>query len=300
MGFLERAIKKGIRDGVGKAVGEAISKAVEPTATNLANKAAQQMNQMNGQAQNTMQNQMKQAFPQNQGRAGGLGMFSGLEGALTNLEKAAQGFATEMSKNVKICPACNQPASADKKFCPNCGGPLPEQTVSESAVCPNCGKQNDLGTKFCQDCGTKLPIAEQEEQAKAAREASVMAEWDQIIPMFPKWNCGGTNFDIEAYGEGVRFAADFEKNEYAARNAVDNYRSLLLQNGFRPAGQYPSDYQLYNMIGGSCYHVDLEHCFDGDGDCPCIYFTIGEPTGGFNYVKPEPKKKIGFKDILKF
>lgn len=308
MGLLDRAIKKGLREGVGRAVGEAVKKAVEPTANNLANKAAQQMNNMGNQMQNSVQNTMQSNGGQNEGydngmqqsasRSGGLGMFSGLEGAFANLEKAAQGFATEVSKNVKVCPACNQPASADKKFCPKCGTALPEQTVSEASVCPNCGKQNDIGTKFCQDCGTKLPAAVQEEQVRAQREAAVMEEWDAKIPTFPKWNCGGSNFCLENYEQYIMFSADFAGNNSAARNAVEQYRNLLLQNGFRPAGQYPDNYQLYNMIGGYCYHVDLEHCFDGDGDCPCIYFAQEEPAGGFNYVKPEAKKVKGLFDLF--
>ena len=304
MGFLDRAIKKGLREGVGRAVGEAVKKAVEPTANDLANKAAQQMNNMGNQMQNSIQdNGMQNAgynnsINQSSGRSSGLGMFAGLEGALSNLEKAAQGFATEVSKNIKICPACNQPAGADKKFCPKCGAALPEQTVSEASVCPNCGKQNDIGTKFCQDCGTKLPAAIQEEQAKAQKEAAVMEEWDAKIPMFPKWNCGGSNFCLENYDNYIMFSADFEGNNNAAGNAVEQYRNLLLQNGFRPAGQYPNNYQLYNMFGGYCYHVDLEHCFDGDSDCPCIYFGQEEPAGGFNYVKPEKKKAKGLFDLF--
>ena len=43
-----------------------------------------------------------------------------------------------------------------------------------------------------------------------------------------------------------------------------------------------------------------EHCFDGDPDCPMIYFDKSEPTGGFDYVKPEPKKQIGLKDLFEF
>ena len=53
-------------------------------------------------------------------------------------------------------------------------------------------------------------------------------------------------------------------------------------------------------IDGVVYNVDTEHCFEGDSDCPCIYFLTGEPTGGFDYVKPEPKKPLGFKDLFNF
>ena len=219
---------------------------------------------------------------------------------MANLERSVQGYATEAAKNMKVCPNCNKPTTADKKFCPECGTQLPEQTVAQGAVCPNCGKQNAIGTKFCQDCGTKLPAAIAEEQAQADRNAAVMAEWDEKLPQYPKWNCGGSEFNIEEYDPGCfEFRANFNGNHQAARRAVDEYRQILLQNGFRQAGEYPCIEHLYKMENGVCYHVDTGMCFEASPDSPSISFTIGEPRGGFNYVKPEPKKKTSFLDLFK-
>ncbi len=270
MGFLERAIRKGVSDAVGKAIG----KAIEPAATNLANKAADAIDQA---AHNTEQQVQRS---------------SGLEGAMSNLERSVQGYATEAAKNMKICPKCNKPTTADKKFCPDCGTSLPEQTVAQGSVCPNCSKQNAIGTKFCQDCGTKLPAAIQEEQAQADRNAAVMAEWDAKLPQYPKWTCGGDNIYINDYDEnGYGISVVFKNNPNAARRAVEQYRQILLANGFCQAGQYPSIEQLFKKIDGVVYNVDTEHCFEGDPDTACIGFCIREPYGGFDYVKPEPKKK---------
>ena len=278
MGFLERAIRRGISDAVGKAIG----KAIEPTVTDLTNKAANAIDQA---AQNTEQQ---------------VARSSGLEGAMANLERSVQGYATEAAKNMKVCPNCNKPTTADKKFCPDCGTQLPEQTVAQGAVCPNCGKQNAIGTKFCQDCGTKLPAAIAEEQAQADRNAAVMAEWDQYLSHYPKWSCGGSEFNIEEYDPGCfEFRANFNGNHQAACRAVDEYRQILLQNGFRQAGEYPGIEHLYKMENGVCYHVDTGMCFEASPDSPSISFTIGEPRGGFNYVKPEPKKKTSFLDLFK-
>ncbi len=282
MGFLERAIRKGIREGVGKAVGDAISKAIEPTATNFANKAAEHLDNATNNAA------AQQRTP------------SGFENAFSNLERAAQNYTTEMSKNLKICPVCGKGATAEKSFCPACGEKLPEKTVAEGAVCNSCGKQNPVGTKFCTDCGAKLPSAIEEETAQKIKDDNVIAQWSNLLDVYPVWNCGGKNYNIEDYGDHIMFSADFENNDYAARNAVEQYRQLLLQNGFRQAGQYPAPEHLYKKIDGVCYHVDTEHCFEGDSDCPCIYFLTGEPTGGFDYVKPEPKKPLGFKDLFNF
>ena len=278
MGFLERAIRRGVSDAVGKAIG----KAIEPTVTDLTNKAANAIDQS---VQNTEQQ---------------VARSSGLEGAMANLERSVQGYATEAAKNMKVCPNCNKPTTADKKFCPDCGTQLPEQTVAQGAVCPSCGKQNAIGTKFCQDCGTKLPAAIAEEQAQADRNAAVMAEWDQYLSHYPKWTCGGSEFNIEEYDPGCfEFRAYFNGNNQAARRAVDEYRQILLQNGFRQAGEYPCIEHLYKMENGVCYHVDTGMCFEASPDSPSISFTIGEPHGGFNYVKPEPKKKTSFMDLFK-
>ena len=283
MGFLERAIRNGVRDAVGKAVGNAITKAVEPKATEFVNKTAEHFD-------NASHNQQTQSSH-----------ISGLEGAFKNLERATQGYATEMSRNMKICPSCGKSTTADKKFCPECGAQLPEQTVAEDAVCTKCGKQNTIGTKFCQECGEKLPSAIKEEQAIEKKNADIMAQWEEKLPCFPKWTCGGTNYCIEEYDIGCYgFSADFAGNHIAAKEAVIAYRQLLLQNGFRQAGQYPNIDHLYKKIDSVVYHASTEHCFDGDPDCPMIYFDKSEPTGGFDYVKPEPKKQIGLKDLFKF
>ena len=274
MGFLERAIRRGVSDAVGKAIG----KAIEPTVTDLTNKAANALDQA---AQNTEQQ---------------VARSSGLEGAMANLERSVQGYATEAAKNMKVCPNCNKPTTADKKFCPECGTQLPEQTVAQGAVCPSCGKQNVIGTKFCQDCGTKLPVAVQEEQMHADDHASVMSKWDKQLPQYPKWNCGGSHFEIEVYDGFTTFSVNFDGNTFRAKQAVEQYRQLLLEGGFREAGENPTIEHLYKMIDGVCYHADTEHCFEGDNDTATIYFNTGEPQGGF-YYKPD-KKSFGLKGLF--
>lgn len=284
MSFLERAIRRGVSQGVGNAVGKAIQQAVEPKATELANKAAEQID---AAAQTTAQQTQQTAQA-----------ASGLEGALGNLQRSIESYATEAAKNIKVCPGCGEATGADKKFCPKCGTKLPDQTVAQSVVCPNCGKQNSIGTKFCSDCGTKLPAAVQEEQAAQANDAAVLTVWGEKLPQYPKWCFGGRDFNIEEYEPGCyQFSARFPSHE-AAREAVAQYRIRLQENGFRPAGQFPDVEQLFKKIGDACYNVDTEHCFDGDGDCSTIGFCIREPYGGFDYVKPEPKKKTGLKDLF--
>ncbi len=283
MSFLKKMIKKGISEGIEKAVGDAVTKVVEPKATEFANKAAKHIEE----ATKPAANEAKKSF-------------AGLEEAFSNLEKAAQGYATEAAKNMKICPECGKPAGAEMKFCQECGAKLPEKTVAEGALCPKCGTQNAIGTKFCQQCGEKLPQAIEEENMQKARDEKVLTvEWAENLSNYPVWNHGGNDLNIEQYDTDVFvFSASFDGSYVDAKEAVRNYRETLKQAGFTPAGQYPSEDHLYKMVGETCYHVDLEHCFESHSDRPDIAFSVGEPTGGFNYVKPEPKKKLTLKDLF--
>lgn len=303
MGLLDRAIKRGISNAVGSAVEQGVRKAVAPrveqAAASAVNSAAAQINNAVGtqqtaapQTQAPAQSTMNQAEI-NQA-ANTLGSFFGsFQGAATN-------FANEAAKNMKICPACGEPASADQAFCPSCGAKLPEKTVAEGAVCTACGKQNTVGTKFCSGCGAKLPAAVEEEQAAEARNNTVMAEWDRLLPQYPKWAFGGNSMELDdQQADGyIRFNVNFNR-DYNASGEVERYRQLLAQHGFHPAGQYADICHLYNRINGVCYHVDTEHCFDGGQDNVDIYFNIGEPNGGYDYVKPEPKKSTSIFDLFK-
>ncbi len=278
MSFLERAIRRGVSDAVGKAV----SKAIEPTVTDLTNKAANAIDQS---VQNTEQH---------------INRSSGLDGAMSNLERSVQGYATKAAANMKICPNCERATSADRKFCPDCGTRLPDQTVAEGARCSQCGTQNTVGTKFCQNCGAKLPAAVQEEQNAANKSAAVLAEWDTKLPQYPKWSCGGTLLHIEQYDATTyTICVEFKNDPQAARRAVEQYRQILLQNGFRMAGQSPHIEQLFKRVNGVVYNVDTEHCFEGDPEFADIGFCVREPYGGYDYVKPEPKKKKSFLDLFK-
>ncbi len=285
MSFLEKAIRNGIRKGIGDAIGQAVQQAVEPAATKLVDKATGSIEQLTGQVQ-----QSQQTYRQS----------SDLERALGNFQRSMEGYATEAAKNVKICPACNEPASLDKKFCPSCGAKLPEGSVAQGAVCSSCGKQNTVGTKFCSDCGAKLPAVLAEEAAESARGEEVLSKWEELLSVYPKWNCGGIPVDIEMIEpDQFVFTVDFKGDRMGAMRAVEQYRQFAQQSGFRQAGQYPSKENLYKKINGVCYHIDTEHCFDGDPDCPTLGFGIREPYGGYDYVKPEPKKKVTLRDLFK-
>ncbi len=281
MSFLKRVIRDGIKKGIGDAIGKAVQQAVEPTATKLANQTAESLDQFTGQKQHSLQ------------------QVSGWEGAMGNLQRSVEGYATEMAKNVKLCPNCGEVATSDMDFCPHCGTKLPELSVAQGAVCTSCGKQNTVGMKFCFACGAKLPAAIQQEAEEIARGEAILARWDSVLAVYPKWNCGGIPVEIECVDDGVYyFTVDFHGDAVAARRAVKDYLILAQQHGFHPAGMYPSQENLYNRIHGVCYYLDTEHAFDGDNACPVIAFAIREPEGGYDYIKPEPKKTTSLFDFF--
>ena len=288
MGFLDRAIKNGISKGISNAVGNAVKQAVEPKATEYANKVAGELDQATQNISQQTQETAQQAAK----------ATSGLEGAFANLQQSMENYATQAAKNMKICPKCQTPSPADKTFCPNCGTKLPEETLAQGTVCTQCGKQNTIGTKFCSSCGAKLPFAIAEEKAEAEKNADVLTKWAEKMPQYPVWNCGGTDFELEEGEDWFRFAASFD-TEAEGERSIPAYRELLKANGFREAGQYPDKAHLYKKSCGICYHVDTEHCFEGSMERPEIWFNIQEPSGGFDYVKPEPKKGFSFGDLFK-
>jgi hypothetical protein len=288
MGLLDRAIKKGIS----RAVSNAVEKAVAPKVEQVAEQAIQRVvppaqtpeqpaQQSQQPAQQSQQPAQQSAVTQQQAQQAGA-VLGGLFGGLNS-------FANEAAKNMKICPACGEAAGAQVKFCPKCGSALPEQTVAQGAVCTSCGKQNSVGTKFCADCGTKLPAAAQEEQAAQARNANAMAQWDSLLPQYPKWQFGGQDYRIERLDdyEGAPYYQFVAQGVNQAQ--LEQYRQLALASGFRPAGQYPDQYQLFKRVDGVVYNIDLEHAFDGGG--LSLYFTAREPGGGFDYVKPQNDQK---------
>jgi hypothetical protein len=288
MGLLDRAVKRAVGNAVGNAVGDAVQRAVAPKIGRGVQQAAQQIIP----PQQPAPPQPQPAITQQQTQQA-TAVLGGLFGGLNT-------YANQIAQDKKICPNCNAMADENVKFCPGCGAKLPEQTLGQGAVCAACGKQNAVGTKFCADCGAKLPAALAEEQAAREKDAQALARWAALLPQYPQWQCGGHGFALECDSSCnppcTRFSACG-----AGRAALEQYRQLCLAQGFRPAGQYPDPCQLFMRVDGVVYNVDFEHAFEGDG--MDIYFTRREPSGGFDYVKPQPKPRQsglgGLLDLLK-
>src|SRR5579872_1036063 len=49
------------------------------------------------------------------------------------------------------CPNCKTESPSGKKFCGDCGAPLPN-------LCPKCDADNPAGKRFCGECGAALGV----------------------------------------------------------------------------------------------------------------------------------------------
>lgn len=270
MGILDK-LKRGISRGIGNAVQNAAERKATEALTPKINQAADQLARHNTQAE-------APSVPTSN--------TAGLESALGRFSTAAASYTTSAAQNYKVCPKCDKPIDADKKFCPHCGEKLSDMTLAQGAVCTNCGKQNAVTEKYCSDCGTKLPLCLQEEQRACAKDEETLSAWEEILSAYPRWNCGGGDYNLERYDQYAMFTANFFGDANQAKQAVEEYRKQLKLNGFSTAGSYPSEEHLYKQIGETWYHVDTEHCFEGDPDCPSIGFNKNQP-----YVEEQKKKK---------
>lgn len=257
------ALSKGIKKGLSDAVGKAVEGIVKPTVDNYAQKQADRINaagesleqgtaeirQATAEAARNMSAQTTQASS----TAAPSGL-SGLEAALGGWAKRAESLATEMSKNMKICPQCGEVCTADKEYCPKCGAKLPEKTAAADYTCPKCGEVNTPGSKHCCKCGTVLPGAEAEVKAQAAADASALDSFRQKLPQYPEWNVGGCAFELSENGSCGGYPC-YRWNLEGSSALLDQYVAKLVEAGFSYHGGYHSD-TLYKETGGVC------RCFD--------------------------------------
>src|SRR5215831_5217352 len=73
------------------------------------------------------------------------------------------------------CPSCSAENAATRRFCGQCGAPLPTR-------CPACGFENEPTAKFCGGCGK--PVGEAAAPAPLAPSRTDTAERRQLTVMF--------------------------------------------------------------------------------------------------------------------
>lgn len=284
MGLLKNLISDAVNEGIGKgiqsAVGKAVESAVKPAADKLAGKAADQLNQASKDIDQSMaearaaQGEAAAAIKESAQAAGtetadeqaaaGSG-FASLGAVLSSYASAMQDAAGQVAKNMKECPQCGEVATADNKFCPKCGAPLPERTIAEGFLCRECGKQNAPGTTFCGGCGALLPAAAEEQAAQKAK-------WDALLPQYPKWELRGT-YELDDGGEVNGCPAVSVHIHGAGRAELAKYVAALKAAGFTAFYDGDSDI-YYKVVDGVCRSFDKT---DADqGDFLSMTFFVGD------------------------
>lgn len=246
--ILSDAISSGVKKGIGNAVGKAVEKVVKPTVDNLAEKSAEHINA-------TAESLEKSASELRQASAGTDSSSSSLESAFGGLKSRLEGYATEISKNMKVCPECGEACSMDKQFCPSCGTKLPEESAAAGYTCKACGHVNVPGSKHCGKCGAVLPAAEAEVARQKAADDAVLAMFAEKLPQYPVWSVGGHDFGMSDNGQQCGhtiWALSLEGKE----SLLDDYAVLLKDAGFEHSSN-PCHNVYHKVIGSECFVCDM-------------------------------------------
>ena len=229
MGFLDKAIFKGIGQAVEIAVTDKVLDAVAPQAKENIAKNTQILND-----------------------------------AAAQLQKTAETYGAEASKNVRICSYCGTGAPARMKFCSECGKPLPEQTLYEQIMsaqsrCSGCQAAVPEGAKFCPECGTAVP-------PRAA--LAEPCEWPELSRPFPLWRCGGAVSQEEADGGLHVRVSPASPDDFAM------YREEMLAEGFRSRLSAAGGEYLWRVEGDCKYELSCNVFDEGEGQIHMIFKVI--------------------------
>src|SRR6516162_5081300 len=75
------------------------------------------------------------------------------------------------------CPSCMAENTEARRFCAQCGSPLP-------VACPSCGFENESGARFCGGCGKPIREIAAPERATTLSPRVESAERRQLTVMF--------------------------------------------------------------------------------------------------------------------
>ena len=146
------------------------------------------------------------------------------------------------------CPKCRAEAAPGKRFCGDCGAPLPLR-------CPKCGAEAQVGKPFCADCGARLEaasLAPAERLAPLPGGVRVAAEAAEI-PEGERKTVTALFADIKGSTELMR---DLDPEE--ARAIVDPVLQLMMAAVHRYAGyvaQSTGD-GIFALFGAPVAHED--------------------------------------------
>ncbi len=286
--ILKNAISKGVSGGVKSAINNAVNKAVRSVVQPTVDKAVGSVTNAAAEKINESAKSLNEAVGATNEAAAELNKVNTSE-----LEKAF-GTLGSMAKNAvkdkKECLSCGEIADGKAACCPKCGAKLPDKTLAEQAICPSCGKaDNELCTDHCAGCGAKLPYLLFKEQHQADKDNAILAKWDEYLPAFPKWDQGGSHYELERI-QDTSDSLPWYRFSVADTNpaALKQWTQTLKAAGFAQAYK-DSDETLYKVIDGQCWTVNQIDAFGNEPDYLDLYFRIDNSI----LRKDEPKKSGG-------
>ena len=248
MGLFKNMLSDAINEGIGKAVGKAVEKAVTPAAEKLAQKQAE-----------VLDNASKK-------------LEEKIEKAQTEVASAVDAVSDAAADATEAVKAAAEQGEATVKR---------ELTPEEKEQAAQAAQAlKGLGMIFSGAIAQAKKEAEEEEAAKKAAEAAIFEDWETNLGAYPKWDVGGSNFELEELtpmnGHPV-FRLGLDGRPFL----VEMYAAKLREDGFVAKGSNPNDLNAdtyYKVIDGVCYAFNrTDACMDGGISVTFYVDTLPKP-----------------------
>lgn len=237
MGIFKNILGDAVSQGIGNALGKAVEKAVAPAAERFANKQAEAIDNATKRTEEAMQQ-----------------TNAALDQAQQQLDAAAAG------EPVAAKPAEGAPAGAAPE-----ARPLTEEERKQAAEASAALK--GFGMMFSGAIAQAKKEAEEAEARKKAEEAAIFENWEQNLPAFPKWDVGGSDFELEEQTPMNGYPV-FRLYLTGRPFLLEAYAQKIRSAGFIARGcSNPQDLNAdtyYKIIDGVCWNWNRsDACSDG-------------------------------------
>ena len=236
MGFFKNIVGDAVSQGIGNALGKAVEKAVAPAAQRFANKQAE-----------------------------------AIDDATRRTDEAMQQTAAAMDKAQKDldAAAAGEPVAVKAEGAPEGAAPETRPLTEEERKQAQEASQalKGFGMMFSGAIAQAKKEAEEEEAKKKAAEEAIFTDWEKNLPAFPKWDVGGTNFELEEDTPMNGYPV-FRLSLQGRPFLMEAYAQKIRSAGFVARGcSNPQDLNAdtyYKIIDGVCWNWNRsDACYDG-------------------------------------